>query len=83
MKPLHLIAGLAMAAMTVFNFMAPDAAFFKEPGLARIIFWHLPCAILATIILFCNTYFGARYLMSRKMDWDIRLEASTELGTIF
>lgn len=83
MKPTLILLGLGMAAMTVFNFWAPDASFFREPSLARIIFWHLPSAFICSGILFINTYFGLRYLKTRSMEWDVRLAASTELGTMF
>lgn len=83
MKPQLVVLGLCMAAMTVFNFLAPDASFFREPALARIIFWHLPSAFICSAILFVNAYFGYRYLRNRSLDWDVRLAASTELGTTF
>lgn len=83
MKPRLLVAGLAMTAMTVFNFAAPDAALFREPSLARIIFWHLPCAFVCTWFLFHSAYHGFRYLQSRDMKWDNRLGGSVELGALF
>lgn len=83
MKPLTLVLGLCMAVMTVYNFLAPDAEFFREPSLARIIFWHLPSAFICSGILFINAYFGLRYLQSRNLGWDVRLGAMTELGAMF
>lgn len=82
LKSRHIILLILMTAMTVYNFVAPDAALFRTPSLTRIIFWHLPCALLATWFLFHSAYLGARYFFSRDLKWDCRLGSSIEMGTL-
>lgn len=78
----HSILFILVAAMTVYNFVAPDAALFRTPSLTRIIFWHLPCALLATWFLFHSAFLGARYLMTRDLKYDCRLGSSIEMGAV-
>ena len=42
---------VAVAAVTVWSFLVPDAVGVQEPALARIFFWHFPCPIMATTLL--------------------------------
>lgn len=71
-----------IAAGTVFYFMAPPAKGFPSPELARLLFFHLPCAIGATWFMVLGPYFGVRYLASRKEDWDRRMVAAQEMGFV-
>lgn len=83
MKPKLVALGLAVVVMTVYDVMAPDAKSFRTPELARILFWHLPCALLTTWFLFHAAYLGVRYLMSRDIRWDARLGTAVEMGALF
>lgn len=79
---------LLMVVGTVYTFVVPDpratgAGGFMNPGLARIIFWHLPAAWVTSVLVLLCTYLGWRYLATRKPIWDIRLSAAFELTAVF
>jgi heme exporter protein C len=74
---------VAVVVATVVSFALPDAEKFRVPSLARIIFWHLPCAFLTTGLVFLAAWFGYRYLGSREARWDIRGAAAMELGALY
>lgn len=74
---------LAVAAVTVWSFLVPDAMGFQRPELARIFFWHFPCPILATVLLVQGGWFSFRFHRTRRLDWDIRAVAAMELGYLF
>lgn len=76
----RLALALAVAVLTVFAFMANAAQGFQQPDLARMIFFHLPCALLAVPYLFSGAYFSAKYLKTRDHAWDIRSEAAHEMA---
>lgn len=83
--PLLLVSAIAG---TVYSFWVPDprateAGAFMNPGLARIIFWHLPAAWVTSVLVLYCTYLGWRYLASRKPMWDVRLAAAFELTAVF
>lgn len=73
----------AVVVATIVSFALPDADSFRVPSLARIIFWHLPCAFLTTGLVFLAAWFGLRYLLSRETRWDVRGAATLELGALF
>ncbi len=75
--------GVLFAALTVWTFAVPDASGFAQPALARIFFWHFPCPILSTFLLWFSGYFSLRYLLSRGAKWELRAAASAELGFLF
>lgn len=77
---LKIIYGLAVAAATTYAFLAPDAIGFPNPALARIIFFHLPCALGAPIFMCLGPYFAVRSLREPNSKWDVRALASTELA---
>ena len=83
MKPKLVVLLVGMSVMTVYNFAAPDAASFRSPELARIVFWHLPCAFLSIWFVVHAAYLGWRYLASRDTVWDARLGSAVELGSLF
>ena len=58
----------------------PNAPAFQNPELARMIFFHLPCAILATLFLFTGSYHAFRFLNGRDQKWDVRSLAANEIG---
>lgn len=74
---------LLIGVLTVASFIAPDAKSFQEPALARMIFFHLPCAITTTILVFVATYASIRYLQTREQVWDARALAANEVGGLF
>lgn len=71
---------LAMAGVTWMSFSAPDAKSFLNPRLARIIFFHLPCAIVTTIFLLVGAWYSLQYLRTRSWRHEIRAAAANEMG---
>lgn len=49
----------------------------------RILFFHVPCAWVATIAFFTSAFYSIRYLRKQDMKDDIRSSASASLGLIF
>lgn len=63
--------------------MAPPAKLFMEPELARILFFHLPCAFLAVILLFMAAWHSGRVLMGKGIEADAKANAAMELTGLF
>jgi heme exporter protein C len=76
------LLALGVAAGIVLSFAAPDAKSFQNPGLARIVFFHLPCALTATLFTILASYFALRHLLSKRLEWDVRSESAFELGAV-
>ncbi|MEJ5171374.1 MAG: cytochrome c biogenesis protein CcsA [Fimbriimonadales bacterium] len=75
-RPANILLLLAMAGATVASFLAPPAKGFQQPDLARIIFFHLPCAFAATAFLFFGAFAAIRSLSADRLLWDARAEAA-------
>lgn len=75
------IALLGMAALTIASYQVPPAKNFPEPDLARIIFFHLPCAFSTVIFSIFAAVCSWRYLATRQWVWDFRAVAATEIST--
>lgn len=71
-----------MGAVTVASFLAPPAKAFMAPELARILFFHLPCAILSSIWIIATAVFGFQWLRTKNEVWDHRLAAAIEISNI-
>lgn len=76
---IFLLGVVATAAM----FAAPPTKMFVEPELARILFFHLPCAFLAVILLFVATWHSVRVLIGKHPDADAKASAAMELTGLF
>lgn len=74
---------LAVAGVTVWSFLVPDAIGFQRPELARVFFWHFPCPILATVLLMIGAWFSFKFQRTKNLVWDVRAVACMELGYIF
>jgi heme exporter protein C len=75
-----------MGASTVWSFGVRDARLddgWLNPDLARIIFFHLPCALLTTVFFFAGGWFSLQYLLKRLPEWDVRAAAAFEIGTLY
>ncbi len=70
---------MGMCAATVFTMKAPPAGNFPNHNLARIIFWHLPCALICSLFVCAAPYFAWRYLRSKENNWDVRCAAAMEI----
>lgn len=73
---------IALVALTAITVAAPPAKGFMNPDLARILLWHLPCALLSTIFLFMSAVWACRAIASPTSDNSARLAASLDLTTI-
>jgi len=63
-----------------YAFAARNAQIFENKELARIIFFHLPCAWGSTIFLMLAPIFAFLALRTRSKAWDLRAEAAMEMG---
>ncbi|MCW5942234.1 MAG: cytochrome c biogenesis protein CcsA [Fimbriimonadaceae bacterium] len=82
-----LVAVWVLVAMAA-AFLAPDAKGFQSPALARIVFFHLPCAFLATGYLFAGSFYAVKFLKGRSAERDEtesarKSVAANELGYLF
>lgn len=73
-----LLLGLAA---TVGAFLVPPAEEFREPELARILVFHLPCALVCAALIVGSGWFGLRVLTGRT-EADAKLETSNELAAL-
>lgn len=71
---------VAMAAATVGAFVVPPAGGFMEPDLARIVFFHLPCAFATVVFLIWASIASVNYLRKREWVWELRSNAATEMA---
>jgi len=96
LKPQRAIFALVTAAVTIWSFTVPDAKDFLRPELARIFFWHFPCPMMLTGLLFTGVYFALRHFgwikgkawvpeenAGERRRWDMRAEAALEMGFVF
>ncbi len=74
--------GLMMIAAIIASFMAPGANQFQYPSLARIIFWHLPCAIISVIFHLRCGYFAYKYLQNKNDSNEIKMSLSMEMASL-
>ncbi|MBX3112268.1 MAG: cytochrome c biogenesis protein CcsA [Fimbriimonadaceae bacterium] len=75
--PLKWLLMLAMAAMTVYYFAVPPAQSFKEPDLARVVIFHLPCAFTCTVYFLYASFCSGCFLAKRDLLWEHRAAAAT------
>jgi len=67
----------------ILGFQVPDAPKFQVPELARMVFIHLPCALISSLFLFAGPWFAFRALRSSDRKWDVRAESAMEVGGVF
>ncbi|MBI3721287.1 MAG: cytochrome c biogenesis protein CcsA, partial [Fimbriimonas ginsengisoli] len=77
------LLGLAVAAAAALSLLGPDAKRFQTPELARIFFWHFPCTIACTLLLFWGAWNSLRYLQTRNPQADVFATAAIELSLLF
>lgn len=82
MKSLKLLYAAAAGAVIWQSFAVPDAERFLNPRLARIIFYHLPCALLTTIFLFVGVFYSIRFLSTRRWEFEVKAAAANEMGFV-
>jgi len=72
-----------MAVSIVWSMRLPNAELFMEPELARMIFYHLPCAFISVLSLIASCYLSLKYLSKKTLDWDRRASAASEMTFLF
>lgn len=81
---LKILLGIWMAAVIVAAFLfLPPAAGFREPESARMIIFHVPNAMVASLAFIAAAFYAVRYLKSRDPMDDAKSAASAELGLLF
>ncbi|MBL8086942.1 MAG: cytochrome c biogenesis protein CcsA [Chthonomonas sp.] len=70
----------AMAVLTFFAYQVPPAKNFPDPELARMIFFHLPCAFATVGFILFASYCSFSYLRTREWIWEYRSLAATEVS---
>jgi len=72
-----------MTAMTCMAYLwAGDAKRFGSPATARIIFWHVPMAILSMVWFFAAAWYSIRYLVRKHAFDDTRASLAAEVGLL-
>ncbi len=74
------LALVGMALLVVAANQVPPAKNFPEPDLARIIFFHLPCAFATVVFVIFGAICSYRYLATRQWIWEYRALAATEIA---
>lgn len=71
---------VAMMVATVAAYQVAPAKDFPQPELARIIFFHLPCAYATAGFSIFASIASWRYLAKREWIWEYRAHAATEMA---
>lgn len=72
-----------MFAMTCMAYLwAGDGKNFQSPETARIIFWHVPMAILSMPWFFAAAFYSGRYLLKGERFDDTRAALAAEVGLV-
>lgn len=83
MKAWKWLVALWITAVILAAFLyAGDAQGF-EPGASRIIFFHVPMAMVSAVAFLVAMIHAVRYLATRDPVADVRSETAAELGTLF
>ncbi len=81
---LKVLLGLWMALVITGAFLyAPPAMGFRNQALARMLFFHVPNAIVGTVVSALSAWFALRYLIARCWIDDARSHALASLALLF
>lgn len=69
--------------MLVYNMWVPNGAGFQNPFLARIMFTHLPSALICSLLFILSAWFGFKTIKNYSNESAIKLHATAELGLLF
>jgi heme exporter protein C len=70
------MAAVAIAAVVY----VPPAAGFAHPEAARMVIFHVPCAMLAVVAYIISTVYAILYLTKNRSDLDVKSAVSAEIG---
>lgn len=81
---LQLALGIWMSGVIVATFIyLPAAKGFSAPEAARIIIFHVPCAMIAVLAYLVSTVYAVAYLVKGNPSFDTKSAASAGLGFLF
>jgi heme exporter protein C len=81
---IQILLALWMLAVTAAAFLwVKPAEAFQVPEAARILFFHVPCAMVATVAFLVATIYGIRFLKDRQPMDDAKSAISSGLGLVF
>lgn len=79
-----ILTGVWIAGVTVAAFLwLPPAQGFRSPESARIVVFHVPCAILTFVAFLVNAWYSYSYLRRREPLLDVKASIAAELGLLF
>lgn len=78
-----LLALLCATTAAGFLWLPPASGPFREPALARMVVFHVPCAIVATVASTVATIYALIYLWKRRETDDVRSRVSFSLALLF
>lgn len=82
--PLRVAFGLWMAGVIAATFLwVPPAKGFQNPGAARLIILHVPCAMMAVLAYIISMIYAILHLSRGTPDMDAKSAASAGLGFVF
>ena len=74
---------MLLCATTVAGFLwLPAAESFRSPALARIVVFHVPCSIVASIASGVTLWYAVAYLITRNPMHDVKSRVSAELSLL-
>ncbi|MGQ9488544.1 MAG: cytochrome c biogenesis protein CcsA [Armatimonadota bacterium] len=83
-KLVKALIGIWIAGVTVAAFLwLPPAQGFRSPEAARIVVFHVPCAMLTFVAFLANAVYSWRYLRTREPLTDAKANISAEIGMLF
>ena len=82
MKMMNWLLLFALSAITVVSFMVPGVEGFQQPDFARLIFFHVPCAIISFVFQCMGAWAGFKYLKTRSSDWEIKCASAIEMSCL-
>jgi heme exporter protein C len=83
-RTVQILTGIWVAGVTVAAFLwLPPAEGFRSPEAARIVVFHVPCAMLTFVAFLVNAVYSWKYLRSRDPLTDSKANAAAELGMLF
>jgi heme exporter protein C len=62
---------------------APSAQMFRVESLARIMFFHVPCAMTATVLSVFSAGFALAFLVKKDLLYDIKSRVVAALATLY
>lgn len=66
--------------VTCANIFVSAAKGFQQPELARLMFFHVSCALISLAFQFWSTWAGYKYIKTKDICWGIKLSASLEMS---